>query len=107
MALFGFSAYGVGAYESGASDVALASLSVAAAACAFLRWNFAPARIFMGDIGSIPLGFLAATFGVLGGFSGFSQEIPSGRIPPRAACSERGFRPADRAFALRVKESVP
>jgi len=31
--------------------------AIAAAALAFLRFNFPPARIFMGDAGSIPLGF--------------------------------------------------
>ena len=33
-------------------------LILAAAAIWFLRWNWHPARIFMGDVGSIPLGFL-------------------------------------------------
>lgn len=33
-------------------------LSAAAAAVGFLRWNWHPARIFLGDVGSIPLGFL-------------------------------------------------
>lgn len=66
MALFGFCFYGVAAWLQG--DVAFAGLnwSVAAASLAFLFFNFHPARIFMGDAGSIPLGFLAATFGLLG-----------------------------------------
>ena len=34
------------------------SLAIAAAALGFLMWNWHPARIFMGDVGSIPLGFL-------------------------------------------------
>jgi len=33
-------------------------LTTAAAAVGFLRWNWHPARIFLGDVGSIPLGFL-------------------------------------------------
>jgi UDP-N-acetylmuramyl pentapeptide phosphotransferase/UDP-N-acetylglucosamine-1-phosphate transferase len=33
-------------------------LSVAAASVGFLRWNWHPAKIFLGDVGSIPLGFL-------------------------------------------------
>jgi UDP-GlcNAc:undecaprenyl-phosphate GlcNAc-1-phosphate transferase len=41
-------------------------LSVAATALAFLAFNFPPARIFLGDAGSIPLGFLAAAVGILG-----------------------------------------
>lgn len=42
-----------------------------ASACAgFLVHNFPPARVFMGDAGSIPLGFLAAAIGVHGAASG-------------------------------------
>lgn len=40
----------------------LACLLLAAASAGFLVWNFPPAKIFMGDVGS---GFLGATFGVL------------------------------------------
>jgi UDP-N-acetylmuramyl pentapeptide phosphotransferase/UDP-N-acetylglucosamine-1-phosphate transferase len=32
---------------------------LAAAALGFLRWNWPPARIFLGDVGSIPLGYLS------------------------------------------------
>lgn len=32
--------------------------AVAAAALGFLVWNWAPARIFLGDVGSVPLGYL-------------------------------------------------
>ncbi|HYN54929.1 MAG TPA: hypothetical protein VES38_09510, partial [Methylotenera sp.] len=35
---------------------------------AFLLFNFHPAKIFMGDSGSIPLGFLAGSIGVYGYF---------------------------------------
>jgi len=34
------------------------SLSCGAATLGFLRWNWHPAQIFLGDVGSIPLGFL-------------------------------------------------
>lgn len=42
------------------SQTALAwhGLVIAAAAAGFLVWNWHPARIFLGDIGSIPLGYL-------------------------------------------------
>jgi UDP-N-acetylmuramyl pentapeptide phosphotransferase/UDP-N-acetylglucosamine-1-phosphate transferase len=40
--------------------------SLAAAAAAFLLRNFHPASIFLGDVGSIPLGFLAAALGIIG-----------------------------------------
>jgi len=34
------------------------ALAVAAAALGFLVWNWQPARIFLGDVGSVPLGYL-------------------------------------------------
>ena len=66
MALFGFGAYAAGAWLGDAPAVASAAASVAAAAGAFLLFNYHPARIFMGDVGSVPLGFLAAAMGLLG-----------------------------------------
>lgn len=66
MALSGFGAYGLAAWLAGDAAFAWAAWSLAAAAAGFLLFNFHPARIFMGDAGSIPLGFLAATFGLLG-----------------------------------------
>jgi Fuc2NAc and GlcNAc transferase len=35
------------------------------AAAGFLPWNWSPARIFLGDVGSIFLGFILASLGVL------------------------------------------
>lgn len=35
----------------------LLALTVAATALGFLRWNWHPAKIFLGDVGSVPLGF--------------------------------------------------
>jgi UDP-N-acetylmuramyl pentapeptide phosphotransferase/UDP-N-acetylglucosamine-1-phosphate transferase len=66
MAVFGFGAYAAAAWLAGHTDFALACLAVAAAAAAFLLFNFPPARIFMGDAGSIPLGFLAAALAISG-----------------------------------------
>ena len=66
MAVFGFGFYGVAAWLAGSTELALVNLSIAAAAGAFLVFNFHPARIFMGDAGSVPLGFLAAALGVIG-----------------------------------------
>ena len=34
------------------------ALIIAATAAGFLKWNWHPAKIFMGDVGSVPLGFL-------------------------------------------------
>jgi UDP-N-acetylmuramyl pentapeptide phosphotransferase/UDP-N-acetylglucosamine-1-phosphate transferase len=66
MAVFGFGAYAWAAHQSGHAALAAASASVAAASGAFLLVNFHPARLFMGDVGSVPIGFLAGAFGVLG-----------------------------------------
>jgi UDP-N-acetylmuramyl pentapeptide phosphotransferase/UDP-N-acetylglucosamine-1-phosphate transferase len=38
--------------------LATAAAAIAAAAIGFLVWNWAPARIFLGDVGSVPLGYL-------------------------------------------------
>jgi Fuc2NAc and GlcNAc transferase len=45
---------------SGSQGLAVLPLMVGAAAAGFLVWNWAPARIFMGDVGSCLLGFCFA-----------------------------------------------
>ncbi len=40
--------------------IGVLGLALAGAGFGFLRWNWHPARIFLGDVGSIPLGFLLA-----------------------------------------------
>jgi UDP-GlcNAc:undecaprenyl-phosphate GlcNAc-1-phosphate transferase len=66
MAIIGFGAYAVGAWLSGHYALAALCIALAAASAAFLVHNFHPARIFLGDVGSIPLGFLAAALGIVG-----------------------------------------
>jgi UDP-N-acetylmuramyl pentapeptide phosphotransferase/UDP-N-acetylglucosamine-1-phosphate transferase len=66
MALIGFSIYGAAAWLAGSAEFALVNFSIAAAAAAFLVFNFHPARIFLGDAGAVPLGFLAAALGMIG-----------------------------------------
>lgn len=66
MAVFGFVAYALAASLAGQSELAIWSACIAAAAGGFLVFNFDPARIFMGDVGSVPLGFLAAALGLRG-----------------------------------------
>lgn len=39
-------------------EPALLGLIVAGAMLGFLKWNWHPAKLFMGDVGSVPLGFL-------------------------------------------------
>lgn len=66
MTFFGFSMYGAAALLGNNEQIAMLNFSVAAAAAGFLLFNFHPAKIFMGDAGSIPLGFLAAVMGLWG-----------------------------------------
>jgi len=66
MAIFGFAAYAVAAWLAGDMDMARLAACVAAAAAGFLRFNFPPARLFLGDVGAVPLGFLAAALGLEG-----------------------------------------
>ncbi len=62
MATIGFSALAVMAWRGGAGDLALSCLTVALAGAGFLVYNFPKARIFMGDLGSSLLGYLAIAF---------------------------------------------
>ncbi|MBX3650333.1 MAG: glycosyltransferase family 4 protein [Burkholderiales bacterium] len=66
MACSGFLCYSIAAAFAGSTQFALLNLAIAAAAAGFLIHNFHPARIFLGDAGSVPLGFLAATLGLTG-----------------------------------------
>ena len=66
MAVIGFGTYGLAAWIGGNLELELLAWAIAAAAAGFLIFNFPPAKIFMGDVGSIPLGFLAGAFGVAG-----------------------------------------
>jgi len=42
------------------ADVSMASLTIGAACCGFLPWNWPPAKIFMGDVGSGYVGYAIA-----------------------------------------------
>jgi len=66
MALIGFGAFGAAAWLAGERGVAAGCLALAGASAAFLLHNFHPARIFLGDVGAVPLGFLAAGLGLIG-----------------------------------------
>jgi UDP-GlcNAc:undecaprenyl-phosphate GlcNAc-1-phosphate transferase len=66
MAVLGFFACAMAAVLGGDIAFAAMNLAIAAAAAGFLWFNFPPARVFMGDAGSVPLGFLAAVSGIDG-----------------------------------------
>lgn len=66
MAVIGFGAYALAGHMTGQTGLAQASACIAVSALAFIFANFPPARLFMGDAGSVPLGFLAGALGVEG-----------------------------------------
>ncbi len=69
MTLSGFGTYALIAPPG--SLVGLLSAALAGAALGFLCFNWDPAKLFMGDAGSIPLGFLAAGIGLTGAAAGY------------------------------------
>ena len=60
MAVIGFTTLAVLCAHQDAATLAAVSLVVASASLGFLMFNFPPARIFMGDLGSSLLGYLCA-----------------------------------------------
>jgi UDP-N-acetylmuramyl pentapeptide phosphotransferase/UDP-N-acetylglucosamine-1-phosphate transferase len=65
MGALGFAAYGAVALAHGGAAAA-PYFALAAALVPFLAVNTPPARLFLGDVGAVPLGFLAAAFGAAG-----------------------------------------
>jgi UDP-N-acetylmuramyl pentapeptide phosphotransferase/UDP-N-acetylglucosamine-1-phosphate transferase len=102
MALIGFTTYGVAALMNHDETLALMSFTVGAAALGFWYYCWPPAKTFMGEIGAVPLGFLAAAFGVWGGVMGhwniwfpllvFSPFLldASATLAKRALCRKSG-----------------
>ncbi|MFK7964491.1 MAG: glycosyltransferase family 4 protein [Burkholderiaceae bacterium] len=81
MTLIGFGTYAYLAPPG--SGLALLSAACAGAALGFLLFNWDPARLFMGDAGSIPLGFLAGAIGLTGARSGYwGWFVPMGIFLP-------------------------
>lgn len=74
MAAIGFATLALGAAQGGAMALAMIAAAIASAAVGFLGHNLPPARAFLGDAGSVPLGFLAAALGLIG--------VQSGAWPP-------------------------
>jgi UDP-N-acetylmuramyl pentapeptide phosphotransferase/UDP-N-acetylglucosamine-1-phosphate transferase len=62
MAVFGFGTYAALGWRAGDAPFAATCLATAGAAAGFLLHNRPPARIFMGDLGAVVLGFLAAAY---------------------------------------------
>ncbi len=66
MTVLGYGVLGYMAWRAGHHVMMGISLLVAMAAGGFLLFNLPPARIFLGDVGSIPMGFLAGALAVMG-----------------------------------------
>jgi UDP-N-acetylmuramyl pentapeptide phosphotransferase/UDP-N-acetylglucosamine-1-phosphate transferase len=70
MAIIGFGTLSIAAAHANAIALAWACAALAFASAGFLVHNFPPARVFLGDAGSIPLGFLAGALGIEGTIEG-------------------------------------
>ena len=66
MGMIGFAAMAWVAADQAQLELARLSMVIAGACSGFLFFNFPRPRVFLGDVGSIPLGFLAATLGIFG-----------------------------------------
>ncbi len=77
MAVIGFGAYAMVAVDAGNTELALVCSIICMSSFGCLVWNIYPARVFMGDCGSIPLGFLSAAIGIYGYQNGvWSAHFP-------------------------------
>ena len=72
MAFFGFGCYAIAAAlaDGQGNEIAIASAAISGAALGFLFFNFPSAKVFLGDAGSVPLGFLAIVLGIQGHVQG-------------------------------------
>lgn len=69
------------ASSAGQAPVALALSALAGACIGFMRYNRAPARIFLGDAGSMACGFLMATLTVLTTYYHYHESPLSVGVP--------------------------
>lgn len=70
MGTIGFGAMAWAAAGAGLGSLAVCCAAIASACVGFLVHNAPPARVFMGDCGAIPLGFLAGALGLHGTLAG-------------------------------------
>lgn len=66
MAVIGFGTFALAGWRAGDPVFAMLNGLVAVTVWGFLPFNFPPARIFMGDVGSSTLGFLAGVCSIFG-----------------------------------------
>ena len=78
-ALLAFSIIGLLAYEAGNTTVVLLVLAIVGSIFGFLRFNTYPAKIFMGDTGSLFLGFILGALSVsltYGADNAYAKTLP-------------------------------
>ena len=75
-ATFAGTAGGIILWLTGETSLATTSLAIAASAAGFLIWNWPPARLFMGDVGSCALGFAFAIIAIDGYRRGGGAALP-------------------------------
>jgi UDP-GlcNAc:undecaprenyl-phosphate GlcNAc-1-phosphate transferase len=73
--IVGFGATLVSAWVLGRADVMLLSVGMIGALLGFLRYNFAPARIYLGDCGSLFVGYMLAVGSLVGATSPSSGSL--------------------------------
>tara|TARA_B100000795_G_scaffold19075_1_gene12644 strand:+ start:922 stop:1971 length:1050 start_codon:yes stop_codon:yes gene_type:complete len=66
MAVIGFGSYFTASFLAGDFGFAIKNGIIAMCLLGFLFFNFPPAKVFMGDVGSISLGFLSGAIGIIG-----------------------------------------
>jgi len=76
-AAIGACVFGIWFTLYGASDIALFCYALMASSLGFLVWNWEPARIFMGDVGSLSLG---GVFSVLAVIAYNLYDLPIGAV---------------------------
>ncbi len=63
-------------WNIGEKGLAIISFTILMSSCGFLHWNWPPAKIFMGDVGSCLLGFIFGVLSIMGESSGkFTMAI--------------------------------
>ena len=68
-------------WGSGPATVPILSLALAGACLGFLRYNFNPAKIFMGDSGSLLIGYVLSVLAILGFWQTSSPMFPTLTAP--------------------------
>ncbi len=79
ISLIAFSGFAFLAWLNGMPSFTLLGLAFAGALAAFLKFNWYPSKLFMGDAGSMTLGFVLAFFSIE------ITQHPQGQVPPMAA----------------------